>query len=53
MPASFAVVGPLADVFGVRQVLAACGLVAVALTAVAYRLPGMRETEGRIRLSTV
>jgi MFS family permease len=53
VPLSFAVVGPLAEWAGVREVLVACGLLALALTAAAYRLPGMRETEGRIRLSTV
>jgi hypothetical protein len=53
VPVSFAVVGPLAEWVGVREVLVACGLVAIALTAVAFRLPGMRETEGRIRLSAV
>jgi hypothetical protein len=32
-------------------VLAVCGIVASALTVVAFLLPGMRETEGRISLS--
>ena len=50
-PLALAVIGPAADVFGVRPVLAVCGLVASALTVVAFLLPGMRETEGRISLS--
>jgi hypothetical protein len=50
-PLALAVIGPAADVFGVRPVLAACGIVASALTVVAFLLPGMRETEGRISLS--
>jgi MFS family permease len=50
-PLALAVIGPAADVFGVRPVLAVCGLVASALTVVAFLLPGMRETEGKISLS--
>ena len=50
-PLALAVIGPAADAFGVRPVLAACGIVASALTVVAFLLPGMRETEGRISLS--
>ncbi len=53
VPVSFAVVGPLADWLGVREVLADCGALAVVLTVAAFRLPGMRETEGRISLSSV
>jgi MFS family permease len=51
VPLSFAVVGPLADTFGVREVLVACGLFGLTLTLLAYFLPGMLETEGKIRLS--
>jgi MFS family permease len=50
-PLALAVIGPAADVFGVRPVLAACGIIASALTVAAFLLPGMRETEGRISLS--
>jgi MFS family permease len=53
VPLSFAVVGPLADWVGVRPVLFACGAVGLALTLLAYFLPGMRETEGTVRLSGV
>jgi MFS family permease len=49
-PLAMAVVGPAGDVFGVRTVLAASGILAALLTAASYLLPGMRETEGRIRL---
>jgi len=52
-PLAYVVVGQLADHVGARSVMAAFGLAGVALTAAVYRLPGMRETEGQIRLSTV
>jgi hypothetical protein len=52
-PLAYVVVGQLSEEAGARQVMAACGLAGVALTVVAYRLPGMRETEGRVRLSPV
>lgn len=45
VPVSFAVVGPVADAFGVRPVLVACSVGSVALTLLAYFLPGMRDTE--------
>ena len=45
VPLSYAVIGPLADAFGVREVLFACGAFGLALTLLAYFLPGMRETE--------
>jgi MFS family permease len=51
VPLSFAVVGTLADAFGVREVLLACGIFGLTLTVLAYFLPGMLETEGKIRLS--
>ncbi len=50
-PLAMAVIGPAADVFGVRPVLAACGIVASMLTVAAFLLPGMRDTEGQISLS--
>jgi MFS family permease len=50
-PVAMAVVGPAADAFGVRPVLALSGILAATLTAAAYLLPGMRETEGKVLLS--
>jgi DHA3 family tetracycline resistance protein-like MFS transporter len=50
-PVAMAVVGPAAAAFGVRPVLAVSGILAAALTAAAYLLPGMRETEGKVVLS--
>ena len=50
-PVAMAVVGPLAGAVGVRNVLAASGIAAASLTVLAFFLPGMRETEGRIVLS--
>jgi hypothetical protein len=52
VPVSYAVIGPLADAFGVRPVLFACGAFGLALTLVAYFLPGMRETEGTVQLNS-
>jgi MFS family permease len=49
-PVAMAVVGPAADAFGVRQVLAISGIAASVLTVAVFLLPGMRETEGRIKL---
>ena len=49
-PVAMAVVGPAADAVGVRPVLAVSGIAASALTIAVFLLPGMRETEGRIRL---
>ena len=49
-PVAMAVVGPAADAFGVRPVLAVSGIAASVITAAAYLVPGMRETEGQIRL---
>jgi MFS transporter, DHA3 family, tetracycline resistance protein len=53
VPASFAIVGPLAHLVGTREVLVACGVVALVLTFAASRLRGMRDTEGVVVLSTV
>jgi hypothetical protein len=50
-PVAMAVVGPAADLVGARTVLAAGGILGAMLTLAAFLLPGMRETEGRIRLS--
>ena len=50
-PVAMIVVGPAADTFGVRPVLAVSGIVAAGLTVLAFLLPGMRETEGKISLS--
>jgi MFS family permease len=50
-PVAMAVVGPAADLVGVRAVLAAGGILGATLTLAVFLLPGMRETEGRIRLS--
>ena len=49
-PVAMAVVGPAADAVGVRPVLAVSGIAASALTIAVFLLPGMRETEGPIRL---
>jgi hypothetical protein len=49
-PVAMAVVGPAADIVGVRAVLAVSGIAAAAVTVAVFLLPGMRETEGRIRL---
>ena len=40
------VVGPAAETFGVRPVLAVSGIVAAGLTVLVFLLPGMRETGG-------
>jgi len=45
-PLSFALVGPAAAVFGVRGTLVGAGLLASAVTAAAFFLPGMRSPEG-------
>jgi hypothetical protein len=45
VPVSFAVVGPLAGLFGVRPVMLVAGLAASGLTVAFYFLPGMRATE--------
>ncbi|HET9675317.1 MAG TPA: MFS transporter [Gaiellaceae bacterium] len=51
VPLSFAVVGPIADVVGVRPVMVACGVGGVLLSLAAFLLPGMRDTESQISLS--
>lgn len=52
-PVFMAVMGPAAEAFGVRTVLAVAGVAASAVTILIFLLPGMRETEGRISLSSV
>lgn len=49
-PVAMAVVGPAADVVGVRPVLAVGGVACATITVAIFFLPGMRETEGRLRL---
>jgi MFS family permease len=49
-PVAMAVVGPAAELVGVRAVMAAGGILGAALTLAVVLLPGMRETEGRITL---
>jgi len=51
-PVMMAIMGPAADAFGVRAVLAVSGIAAMAITVLVFLLPGMRETEGRISLSS-
>ena len=48
-PVAMIVVGPAADTFGVRPVLAVSGIVAAGLTVLAFLLPGMRRPRGRSR----
>lgn len=51
-PAVMAAMGPAAETFGVRPVLAVSGITAASITVLVFLLlPGIRETEGRISLS--
>jgi len=52
-PLAYVVVGQVSDVVGARSVMAACGILSVALTAMVFLLPGVRELEGKISLSSV
>ena len=52
-PLAFVAVGLLSESVGVRPVMAASGILAIALTVAIYLLPGTRETEGKISLSEV
>ena len=52
VPLSFVVVGPLADWVGVRPVMIGCGALGAVFTVAAFLLPGMRETEGKVSLSS-
>jgi Transmembrane secretion effector len=45
VPASFAITGPIAGVFGVEAVMLVAGIGASILTVLFYFLPGMRDTE--------
>jgi DHA3 family tetracycline resistance protein-like MFS transporter len=52
-PVMMAVMGPAADAFGVRPVLAVAGIAAASITVLVYLLPGMRDVEhgpGRVEL---
>lgn len=51
-PVVMAAMGPAADAFGVRPVLAVSGIAAASITVLVFLLPGMRETEGKISLSS-
>ena len=51
-PLGYLFVGQAADVFGVRQVMAACGLVGLVLTAGVLLIPGIRQLEGKVSLSS-
>jgi len=51
-PVMMAIMGPATDAFGVRAVLAVSGIAGMAITVLVFLLPGMRETEGRISLSS-
>lgn len=52
VPFSFVIVGPLADWVGVRPVMVGCGVLGAVFTVAAFLLPGMRETEGKVSLSS-
>jgi hypothetical protein len=52
-PLGYVLVGQVADVVGVRTVMAVAGVVAVTLTAGVLLIPGIRETEGRVSLRGV
>jgi hypothetical protein len=51
-PLGYLFVGQAADVFGARQVMAACGLVGLFLTAGVLLIPGIRQLEGKVSLSS-
>jgi DHA3 family tetracycline resistance protein-like MFS transporter len=52
VPFSFVIIGPLADWAGVRPVMVACGVLGAVFSVAAFLLPGMRETEGKVSLSS-
>lgn len=52
-PLGYVIVGQAADAVGVRPIMAACGLVGLALTAAVVLIPGIRQLEGKIALSNV
>jgi MFS family permease len=49
LPLSYAITGPVADIFGVRATLVGAGLVGAAATLGALFIPGMRDVEGTYR----
>jgi MFS family permease len=51
-PLGYVVVGQAAGTFGVRPVLAVCGLAGLVLKAGVLLIPGVRELEGKVSLST-
>jgi DHA3 family tetracycline resistance protein-like MFS transporter len=51
-PLGYVFVGQAADVFGVRPVMAACGLAGLVLTAGVLLIPGIRQLEGKVSLSS-
>jgi MFS family permease len=52
LPVSFALTGPAASLFGVRQTLIGAALLGGAVTVAALFLPGMRRIEGTTAVST-
>ena len=52
-PLGYVAVGHVAEAAGVRPVMAACGLIAVALTVGVFLIPGIRSLEGKVSLSSV
>ena len=51
-PLGYLFVGQAADEFGVRPVMAVCGLVGLVLTAGVLFIPGIRQLEGKVSLSS-
>ena len=51
-PLGYLFVGQAADEFGVRPVMAACGLAGLVLTACVLLIPGIRQLEGKVSLSS-
>ena len=51
-PLAYVFVGQAAEAFGVRTVMAACGLVGLVLTAGVLFIPGIRQLEGKVSLSS-
>jgi hypothetical protein len=51
-PVGYVFVGQAGDTFGVRPVMAVCGLVGLLLTAGVLLIPGIRQLEGKVALSS-
>jgi hypothetical protein len=51
-PLGYVFVGQAADAFGVRPVMAACGLVGIVLTGGVLLIPGIRQLESQVSLSS-